>query len=110
MAQIACLNCYRKHVATAMVFEDEANIGFAYPIHKWFAIGELNAAAKEISCEYPILAQMTREASKAYELDCVPVPTEQLIQIANDLEKDVENEETPQKDVSETLNNIEDGE
>jgi len=89
MSQISCLDCYRKHVATAMVFEDEATIGNAYPVHKWFAVGELNAAAKEVVAEFPILSQMTREHCLAYQNEGVSVPSEELIGLANELEKDL---------------------
>ena len=85
MSQTSCLDCFRKHIATAMVFEDEAAIGNAYPLHKWFAIGELNAAAKEVVKEYPILAQMTREFCRAYQDTGSSVPTEELIILANQL-------------------------
>lgn len=90
-----------------MVFEDEASIGNAYPIHKWFAVGELNAAAKEIVVEYPILSQMTREYCLAYQVDNTPVPSEELIEIANQLEKEQEKQE--ERD-TETLNNYKDEE
>lgn len=92
MAQETCLDCYRKHVATAMVFEDEAAIGNGYPLHKWLAVGELHAAEKEIHKDYPILAQMTREHRVAYQVDNTPVPTCQLIELANQLENSEENE------------------
>jgi len=92
MAQESCLDCYRKHIATAMVFEDEASIGMGYPLHKWLAVGELNAAAKEVSKEYPILAAMTRDHCKAYQDEDEPVPTTELIFLANELEKEEKNE------------------
>jgi len=93
MAQETCLDCYRKHVATSMVFEDEAAIGNDYPLHKWLAIGELHAAEKEIRKDYPILAQMTREHRLAYQLDNVPVPTITLIALAGELEDSEEKDE-----------------
>jgi hypothetical protein len=92
MAQKACLDCYRKHIATAMVFEDEASIGSGYPLHKWLAVGELNAAEKEINEKYPLLAQITREHRIAYQQNGIPVPTLVLIDLANQLEEDEEKE------------------
>lgn len=88
MAQKTCLDCYRKHVSTAMVFEDEASIGNGYPNHKWFAVGELNAAEKEVRLEFPLLAQITREHRIAYQTDNIPVPTEELIELANQLDQE----------------------
>ena len=93
--QISCLNCFRKHIATAMVFEDEAAIGGAYPLHKWLAIGELNAAEKEVAWNFPILATITRNHRIAYQEDNVPFPTLDLIKMADDLEnaeKEIEKE------------------
>jgi len=98
MAQDTCLDCYRKHVATAMVFEDEAAIGSDYPLHKWLAVGELHAAEKEVRKDFPILAQMTREHRLAYQVDNVAVPTIMLIELACQLE---ENEENPDEEVNE---------
>ena len=105
MSQISCLDCYRKHIATAMVFEDEASIGDAYPIHKWFAIGELNAAAKEVVAEFPILAQMTREHCLEYQVNGTSIPSEELIQIANEIEE--KDEESFAEMVHRTLNKVE---
>jgi len=93
MAQESCLDCYRKHVATAMVFEDEAAIGTDYLLHKWLAVGELHAAEKEIRKDHPILAQITREHRVAYQQDDVPIPTLMLIQLATELEEAEEKEE-----------------
>lgn len=92
MSQKTCLDCYRKHVSTAMVFEDEASIGNQYPNHKWFAIGELNAAEKEVCIDFPLLAQITREYRISYQVDNKPVPTEELINLANQLENNEESE------------------
>lgn len=93
MAQETCLDCYRKHVATAMVFEDEASIGNGYPMHKWLCVGELHAAEKEVRRDYPILAQITREHRVAYQVDDVPVPTVELISLATELEESEEKAE-----------------
>jgi hypothetical protein len=90
-----------------MAFEDEARIGNGYPLHKWLAVGELRAAAKEVVKEYPILAAITRDHYLAYKHDDVPVPTCDLILLANELEKDAENALNKNTD---TLNNSEDGE
>jgi len=93
MAQRSCLDCFRKHIATANVFEDEAAISGAYPIHKWLAIGELNAAAKEVSKEYPILANITRQHTLAYQDDNARFPTVEILELATNIEKDEESEE-----------------
>ena len=87
MAQIPCLNCYRKHIATAMVFEDEAGIGEDYPLHKWLAVGELHAAEKEIYRQYPVLAEMTRAQRIMYMNDDIPINTLELIELACQLEE-----------------------
>jgi len=87
-----------------MVFEDEAEIGLAYPLHKWFAIGELNAAEKEIRVEYPLLAQITRQHRIAYQVDCIPVPSAELISFANELE---DSETKDENNNSEVINNSE---
>ena len=85
MSQESCLDCYRKHIATAMVLEDEAAIGDGYPLHKWLAIGELNAAAKEVVKQFPILAEITREKTLEYQNENISVPTEYLIDLATKL-------------------------
>lgn len=85
MAQETCLDCYRKHIATAMVFEDEAAIGNDYIDHKWLAVGEMHAAEKEVRWKYPVLAQMTRERRLAYIQYNQPVPTIELIKMATEL-------------------------
>lgn len=90
MSQESCLDCYKKHVATAMVFEDEASIGNDYPLHKWLAVGELHAAEKEVVKDFPVLAQMTRDHRIQYQENDIHIPTLTLIQLANSLE---ENEE-----------------
>jgi hypothetical protein len=100
VSQNSCLNCYRKHVATAMSFEDEARIGNAYPQHKWLAVGELNAAAKEVAWKYPLLAQLTRDYCLAYQNFDEPVPTIELLITADQIEES-ENKEAI------ILNNVE---
>jgi uncharacterized protein (DUF1697 family) len=105
MAQESCLDCYRKHIATSMVFEDEAEIGHGYPLHKWFAIGELHAAEKEIRKIYPFLAQITREHRLAYQHDNTPVPTEELLDLAQQLEDD-ENEEKAEETFAQQVHSI----
>lgn len=82
--QDSCLNCYRKHISTALVYENESRLG--YPLHKWLAIGELCAAENEVLQLFPELAETTREYRKNFESQDVPVPTLQLISIATDLE------------------------
>ncbi len=102
--QITCLDCYRKHIATAMSFEDEAAIGDDYLEHKWLAIGELNAAAKECAKKYPILANMTRDYYKAYILNNTPIPTIELIRLATELS---EKENLIDIEEGASLNNVE---
>lgn len=104
MAQETCLNCYRKHVATAMVFEDEATIGNGYPLHKWLAVGELNAAEKEVAKDFPLLSQITRQHRIAYQEEGIPVPTLELIELANQLE---DSEEKAKESIPEPINNSE---
>lgn len=82
--QISCLNCYRKHVATANVFENESHLG--YPLHRWLAVGELCAAENEVLNKYPELAATTREYRLKLMTEGVPVPTLELITLATDLE------------------------
>ena len=42
----ACLNCSRKHLATAIAQLTESMQG--YPAHRWLAVGEMNEASAEI--------------------------------------------------------------
>lgn len=93
MAQESCLDCFRKHIATAMVFEDEAEIGNGYPMHKWLAVGELNAAAKEVSKDYPVLANITRQHTLAYQYYGNRFPTVEILELSTNIEKDEENTE-----------------
>ena len=90
MSQESCLDCYREHIATSMVFEDESTISGDYTEHKWLAIGELKAACKECVKEYPILAQITREHYIRFRDLNIPVPTIELIQLANQIEEQEE--------------------
>lgn len=81
----SCLLCYRKHISTAMVYENESHLG--YPLHRWLAIGELCAAENEVLTKYPELATTTREYRIKLMMEGVPVPTLELIALATDLEK-----------------------
>jgi hypothetical protein len=101
----SCLLCYRKHLGTAAVFENEAKLG--YPAHKWLAVGELCAAENEVLNKYPELSVTTREYRKAYMEQDVAVPTIQLINLATELETMEKLTET-QKDQSGDINNNED--
>jgi hypothetical protein len=78
--QETCLDCYRKHVSKANVFENEATLG--YPLHKYLACGELACAEDEVVKEYPILASLTREYRSKYYFEDIPVPTLELIQMS----------------------------
>jgi hypothetical protein len=82
--QDSCLDCYRKHIATANVFENEAKLG--YPDHKWLAVGELCAGENEVLKEYPALSIITREARIKFMLDNEPIDTLNLIKMATELE------------------------
>jgi len=93
MSQETCLDCYRKHIATAMAFEDEARIGDGYPLHKWLAVGELHAAEKEVIKSYPMLAAMTREHRVNYQMNDIHIPTLELIELASQLADSEEKED-----------------
>lgn len=54
-----CLDCARKHLASAFVFLNEAHLG--YPDHRWLAVGELNHAEIEVLDEFPELAGEIRQ-------------------------------------------------
>lgn len=83
--QLTCLICYRKHIATACVFENESHLG--YPLHRWLAVGELCAAENEVINKYPELAATTRDYRIKFMSEGVPVPTLDLIALATDLER-----------------------
>jgi hypothetical protein len=83
--QDTCLDCYRKHVSKANVFENEALLG--YPLHKFLACGELACAEDEVLDEYPALAEVTRKHRTEYYFEDTPVPTLDLIQMSIDIEK-----------------------
>jgi hypothetical protein len=82
--QDTCLNCYRKHIATANVFENEAKLG--YPNHKWFAVGELVAGENEVLKDYPSLAIITRNKRLDYMNEDKPIDTLDLITLSLELE------------------------
>lgn len=82
--QVSCLNCYRKHIATANVYENESHLG--YPLHRWLAVGELCCAENEVLNKYPELAATTREYRLKLMMEGVPVSTLDLITLATDLE------------------------
>lgn len=81
----SCLSCYRKHISTAMVYENESHLG--YPLHHWLAVGELCAAENEVLQKYPELAVTTREYRIKFMQEGLTVPTLELISIATDLER-----------------------
>ena len=86
--QDSCLDCYRKHIATANVFENESRLG--YPEHKWLAIGELVAAEIEVLKDFNALSAVTRDARLRFMNDNEPIDTLNLIKLAEDFEKDTE--------------------
>jgi hypothetical protein len=63
MARNSCLDCVRKHVASAAVFMDEAAAG--YPFHRWYAVGHLEHAESECRLLYPKLSASIRESRLA---------------------------------------------
>ena len=84
IVQASCLDCYRKHISTAMVYENESHLG--YPLHHWLAIGELCAAENEVLLKYPELANTTREYRKKLMMQGEPIPTLELISLAKNIE------------------------
>ena len=63
MAVNTCLDCVRTHVAAAGLAMEEAAAG--YPHHRWWAVGDLEHAARECRRLYPELAARIREARLA---------------------------------------------
>lgn len=97
--QLSCLNCYRKHISTSMVYENESHLG--YNLHLWLAIGELCAAENEVLFKYPELASTTREYRIKLMTEGVPIPTLELISLATDLER----MEKASENASQVINN-----
>jgi len=60
-----CLDCVRKHLAQAMILQEESLLG--YPQHKWLAIGHLAEASSECVSRFPELANRIRDLRKEYE-------------------------------------------
>jgi len=83
--QVSCLDCYRKHISTAMAYENESHLG--YPLHRWLAVGEICCAENEVLAKYPELATTTREYRKKFMMEGIPIPTLELIALATDLER-----------------------
>lgn len=83
--QESCLDCYRKHISKANVFENESLLG--YPEHKYLACGELSCAEDEVLRDYPALASLTRDYRMKYYFEDIPVPTIELIKMSLDIEK-----------------------
>ena len=63
----ACWNCTRKHLATTITFIHEFWEG--YEGHDWLAMGELNAAAREIRGKSEVTADLIRGERKNFEND-----------------------------------------
>lgn len=82
---VSCLECYRKHIGRANGYEEEYHLG--YPAYKGLVIGELSLAEGEVLNKFPELAATTREFRKAFTKDGTPIPTLQLLSLADDLEK-----------------------
>ena len=60
MARNSCLDCVRKHIASASISMDEAANG--YPFHRWYAVGDLDHAASECRKEHPRFSRIIRKA------------------------------------------------
>lgn len=56
-----CLDCVRKHLATAFTFLNETHLG--YPEHRWLAVGELTHASLEAADLYPEFANKIRDVA-----------------------------------------------
>lgn len=54
----SCLFCVSKHLASAQVLLDEAQLG--YPEHRWLAVGHLQEAESESLADFPLFAQKIR--------------------------------------------------
>ena len=54
----SCLFCVSKHLASAQILMDEAQLG--YPLHRWLAIGHLQEAESESLADFPLFAQKIR--------------------------------------------------
>ena len=89
--QESCLECYRKHITKANVFENESLLG--YPLHKFLACGELACAEDEVLMDYPNLAEVTRDHRINYISDNISIPTLELLQKSIDIENFGEEEE-----------------
>lgn len=82
----ACMDCVRKHLATAGTFFDESKGG--YPIHRWRGIGELVHGEYESVGRYPELAMRIRAERLVVMADPEYVPDiNGLIQLACDKEE-----------------------
>lgn len=58
-----CLFCVSKHISKAAILVSESCQG--YPVHIWFAIGNLSEAEDEAVSEFPELAKHIREVRLA---------------------------------------------
>ena len=54
----SCLFCVSKHLASAQILLDEAELG--YPEHRWLAVGHLQEAESESLADYPLFSQKIR--------------------------------------------------
>lgn len=72
----SCLECVMKHVSTAMVYMQEAKLG--YPHHKFYAIGELVHAEYEILDRDQGIANVLRVYRRQY-FDTDIYPFEEVI-------------------------------
>lgn len=64
-----CLNCARKHLASALIIALEVRVGALDIHHKWLVIGHISEAEVELVIKWPHLALELREHRKAYEDD-----------------------------------------
>ena len=65
----ACEDCFKEHIAKAIININESQIGDAYPKHRWLAIGNLAEASAEILGLNKELAGEIREVKKQMMAD-----------------------------------------
>ena len=62
--RVGCWECVMKHISTAVVYVQEANLG--YPKYKYYAIGEMVHAEYELIQIDPDLANILRHYRREY--------------------------------------------
>ena len=69
-----CEDCYKEHIAKAIININESLIGGAYPKHRWLAIANLAEASAEILGLNPTLAKEIRDEKIKMVADASYVP------------------------------------